>query len=70
MLSILPAAMSENVIESVSWEALIRGTCKAFSSYPVKVDTMKNLMAAYKSNESDWMRFAKSHPNKYVKSHS
>ena len=70
MLSILPAAMSENAMPSVSWEALIRGTRKAFSSDPVEVDTMKNLMAAYKSNESDWTRFAKSDPNKYVKSHS
>ena len=59
--------MSEN---AVSWEALIRGTREAFSSdHAVEVDTMKNLMAAYKSNESDWTRF-KFESDKYVKSRS
>ena len=59
--------MSATAMPSVSWEALIKGTREAFSSDHVEVDTMKNLMAAYKSSESDWMRF-KFESDRYVKS--
>ena len=48
---------------SMSWEALTGGIREAFSSDCVDVDHVKNLMAAYTSNEKDWARFAKFDPH-------
>ena len=48
----------------VSWEELIAGIREAFSTDRVDVDAVKLLMDSYKSDKSDWERFANFDPHK------
>lgn len=51
----------------VSWEELIAGIREAFSTDRVDVDAVKLLMDSYKSDKSDWERFANFDPHKYTR---
>ena len=45
-------------VSPVSWEELLSGIRKAFSSERVDIDGVKELMSSYHSRREDWQEYA------------
>ena len=49
-----------------SLEELVQKLQKMFEAEQVDIESVKNLMASYKSNPEDWARFARFDPSRFV----